>query len=256
MLHKKNKTGGFGMRFKDKVAIVAGGGGGIGAAVAAALGAEGAKVVVWDLNEEGAKETAKKIEANKGKAKAAKMDVLNYDQVKAGVAEVVKEFGQLDIMVCSVGGGKMKPFKAFDSNYWKQQVSYNLDSVFNCANAAVGPMLSRKYGKMFFFTSATGGIANLAGYEVGKAGLESLVKTIAAETQQHRLNINAMNPGFTDTPLTRSVFPPGEAGEKMWAERAASTPGGINTPEKVAKVVLFFLSEDADRLTGQIVTSY
>lgn len=242
------------MRFKDKVAIVAGGGQGIGAAIATALAAEGAQVSVWDINEEGAKETVKEIEATNGGATATKMDALNYDQVKAGVNQVVKESGKLDIMVCTVGGGLFRPFKDFDADFWKQQVSYNLDSVFNCAHAALAPMLEKNYGKMLFFTSATGGIPNLAGYEVGKAAVESLIKTMVAELAQTKLNINAIMPGMTDTPHTRSLFT-GPEGEKRWQQTDASRPLGINKPENVAKLALYILSDEAERLTGQVIAS-
>lgn len=243
------------MRFKDKVAIVAGGGGkGIGAAIAVALAAEGAQVSVWDISEESAKETVTKIQANKGKAKAVKMDILDYAQVKTGVDQVVKDFGKLDIMVCAVGGGKFTPFKDYTPEFWKKQVYFNLDSAFNCAHAALAPMMQRSYGKMLFFTSATGGIPGLTGYEVAKAGIESLIKTMVAELPQSKLNINAIMPGFTDTPHTRSLFV-GPEGEKKWQQRDTSMPLGINKPDNVAVIALFLLSDDAYRLTGQIVAS-
>lgn len=243
------------MRFTEKVAIVAGGGQGIGAAIAIALAAEGAQVSVWDINEDGAKETVTKIEANQGKATAVKMNVLDYAQVKAGVDQVVREFGKLDIMISTVGGGKFMPFQHCTAEFFQQQVSFNLYSVFNCAHAVLGPMLEKDYGKMLFFISATGGTPNLVGYQAGKAGIVSVIQTMVAELAKTKLNINAINPNMTDTPLTRDAFNAIPNGDKVLEQMAASKPLGINTPENVAKLALFLVSDDATRLTGQIITS-
>jgi NAD(P)-dependent dehydrogenase (short-subunit alcohol dehydrogenase family) len=243
------------MRFDEKTAIVAGGGQGIGAAIAVALAAEGALVSVWDINEEGARQTALKIQANGGKAKAVKMDVLDYAQVKSGVDQVVKESGKLDIMISTVGGGKFMPVQHIPPALFEQQVRFNLFSMFNCAHAALGPMLEKDSGKMLFFISATGGTPNLVGYEAGKAGIVSVIQTMVAELTKTKININAINPNMTDTPLTRDAFKAIPNGEKMLEQAAAAKPLGINTPDNVAKLALFLVSDDAERLTGQFITS-
>lgn len=245
------------MRFKDKVAIVAGGSEGIGEGIALALGAEGAQVVVWDINEQGAQETAKKIQAGNGKAKAVKMDALDYDQVKAGVDQVVKEFGKLDIMISTVGGGKKMAFKDNTPDFFNQQVAFQLNSVFNCAHAALAPMMEKNYGKMLFFTSGTGGISGLAGYQVGKAGVESLVKTLVAELgeSKSKVTVNLISPGVTDTRLTRDYFLSMPNGERIYQSVATLRPHGMNKPADVAKLALYLVSDEAERLTGQILTS-
>lgn len=245
------------MRFKDKVAIVAGGSQGIGEGIAAALAAEGAEVIVWDINEQGVQEAVKKIKADNGKAKAVIMDVLNYDQVKAGVEQVVNEFGKLDIICSTVGGGKNKPFKDYTPDFFKQQVGFNLDSVFNCAHAALAPMMEKNYGKMLFFTSSTGGQADLCGYQAGKAGMESLVKTLVTELgkSKAKININLIHPGICDTPLTRDFFYAMPNGEQIYQSMASRTPHGMNTPADIAKLALFLVSDEAKRLTGVTLSS-
>lgn len=246
------------MRFKDKVAIVAGAGSGIGQSVAIALAAEGAQVVAWDINEDGLKETSEKVQANKGKAKTVKIDALNYDQIKAGVDQVVKDFGKLDIMVCSVGGGKSQEFHVGDVNFIQRQVEFNLWPVLYCAHAAINPMLEKNYGKMLFFSSATGGIPAMAGYQMGKAALESMVKTMVTELEnkKSRVNVNVISPGATDTPLTRNHFLSMPGGEKIWEIQKNRRPHGVQTAEHVAELSLFLLSDGvAERLNGNVIAS-
>lgn len=240
------------MKFNGKTAIVAGGGQGIGAAIARQLAADGAQVMVWDINEKGAMDVAAGISADQGKAKAARVDALDHAKVKEGVEQVVSEFGKLDIMVCSVGGGKFVPFQQCTPEFFQQQVNFNLNPVFNCARAALDPMLERNYGKMLFFTSVTGGEAYLSAYQAGKAGVNSLIQTLVAELAQTRLNINAIMPNLTDTPLGRGSFSELPNGDELWQEYA-NRPRGINTPESVAKMAAFLVSDEAERLTGQIV---
>lgn len=246
------------MRFKEKVAIVAGAGQGIGEGIAVALAAEGAQVMVWDINKDTAQEIVKKIQTAKGNATAVKMDALNYDQVKAGVDQVIKEFGRLDIMVCTVGGGKMKEFKDPDSaDFIKKQVEFNLYPVVNCAHAAYAPMLEKNSGGMLFFSSATGGIPAMAGYQMGKAAIESMVKTMVAELEnkKSRVSINVISPGVTETPLTVNHFLSMPGGEKIWEIQKGRRPHGVQTSADVAKLALFLLSDDAQRVTGQVLTS-
>lgn len=244
------------MRFEGKVAIVAGGSQGIGEGIALALGAEGANVSVWDINEEGAKETVKKIEAGNGKANAVKMDALDYAQVSAGVKQVVKDFGKLDIMICTVGGGKMNLFESCTSEFFRQQLDFQIVPVFNCAHAALGPMKQKNYGHMLFFVSSTGGQPALCGYQAGKAAVQSLIQSVAAELELFMLkvNINGLLPGVVDTPLTRGAFKAVPGGEKMMQDIIAKNPRGFSLPEYVAQVALFLVSDDAWRVNGQVIT--
>ena len=243
------------MRFKDKVAIVAGGGQGIGEAIAVDLGAEGANVTVWDINEENAQATVKKIEAKNGKATAVKMDALDYAQVNAGIKQVVKDNGKLDIMICTVGGGKMAPFEGSSADFFKQQLDFQIDPVFNCAHAALGPMKEKNYGYMLFFISSTGGAPMLAGYQAGKAAIQSLIQSMAAEFELFRINVNVngIMPNVVDTPLTRGAFKSIPGGDQRLEQMIAAKARGIGMPEWVSKVALFLVSDDAYRVSGHII---
>jgi NAD(P)-dependent dehydrogenase (short-subunit alcohol dehydrogenase family) len=250
------KSGCSGMRFKGKKAVVVGGAeGSIGQAIAFGLGAEGAQVCIWDINVESAEKTAKQIADAGGQAKVMKVNALHYDDVKGAVARTIKQFGGIDFMVDTVGGGVFKSFKEYTPEFFKQQLEFNGVTVFNCAHNILPHFVEKNAGKMVFFTSATGGTAGLAGYQTGKAVLESLVKTMVAEVAKTKININAVLPGIVPTPLTLGAFKAmGMDGEKTLAGMAKQNPRGLNSTENVAGVVLFLLSAEADRLTGQIIT--
>lgn len=246
------------MRFKDKVAIVAGGSQGIGEAIAVDLGAEGANVQVWDINEEGAQAVVKKIEAGNGKADATKINAMDYAEVAAGINQVVKDYGKLDIMICTVGGGKMVPFEYCTFDLFKQQLDFQIDPVFNCAHAALTPMKAQNYGYMLFFVSSTGGQPVLPGYQAGKAAVQSIIQSVAAELELFRIkvNINGILPGMVDTPLTRGAFAAMPGGEQRLKDSIAAKARGISLPEYVASVALFLVSDDAHRVSGQVVQMF
>lgn len=242
------------MRFKDKKAVIVGAAeNSIGQGIARALAAEGARVCIWDINTESAGKTAKRIADAGGRAKVMKVNVLDYADVKKAVDSVVKEFGGIDFMIDTVGGGVIKPFKDFTPELFRQQVEFNGFSVFNCAHAVLGHFLEKNSGKMLFFTSTTGGLADHAGYGAGKAVLESLIKTMVTELSKTKININAIMPGVVPTPLTLGAMGMNE--QQVREKWGPLFPRGLNTAEEVAKLALFLLSEEADRLTGQVIKS-
>jgi NAD(P)-dependent dehydrogenase (short-subunit alcohol dehydrogenase family) len=242
------------MRFQDKVAIVAGGGGGIGRAISAGLGVEGAQVVIWDTYEIGGMQTVEQIKVSGGKALSEKVDVTQYGQVKDASQRVIQRFGQVDILVVTVGGGVFKFLKDMPAEFWRQQVNYNIKTVFNCSHAVAPHMIQRNYGKILNFLSTTGGTPGLAGYGAGKAGVVALTKTLAGELAQHKINVNAMGPGgVVLTPLTLGAYAAMPGGIQMMEQQLKMMPRGANTPEWVAKVALFMVSDDAERLSGQLI---
>lgn len=242
------------MRFKGKRAVVVGAAEkSIGQAIARGLAAEGAQVCIWDINVESAEKTAKQIADAGGKAKVMKVNALQYEDVKGAVAETIRQCGGIDFMVDTVGGGVFKSFKDYTPEFFKQQLEFNGVTVFNCAHAVLGHFLEKNAGKMLFFTSTTGGQPGLAGYGAGKAVVESLVKSIVAEVAQTKININAIMPGTVPTPLTLGAFKAMGMAEDQVLKRLEANPRGLNSPEYVAGVALFLLSEQGDRLTGQIV---
>jgi len=244
------------MRFKDKKAVVVGAAeDSIGQAIARGLAAEGAQVYLWDINEESAGKTAKDIVDAGGQANVLKVNALEYSSVKGAVDETISQMGGIDYMVDTVGGGVFKPLKDFTPEFFKQQLEFNGVTAFNCGHSILEHFMEKGEGKMLFFTSTTGGDMGLGGYGAGKAVVESLVKTLVAELAQTKINVNAILPGVVLTPLTLGAFKAmGRDEDQMREGIAASNPRGLSSPEAVAEVALFFLSESADRLTGQILS--
>jgi NAD(P)-dependent dehydrogenase (short-subunit alcohol dehydrogenase family) len=237
------------MRFKGKKAVVVGAREeSIGQAIVKGLAAEGAQVYVWDINVDSAKKAVGE------KAKIMKVDALDWNSVKSAAEKTLKEFGSVDFFVGTVGGGIFKMLNEYDGDFFKQQLEYTGTSMFNSAHSILPHFVGKGTGKMVFFTSSTGGVPGLTGYSAGKAVVESVMKTIMAETQGSKININLVLPGIVPTKLTKGAFEGmGAAGDEMLVALGASNPRGLNTQGEVAKVVLWLLSDEADRLNGQIL---
>ena len=174
------------MRFKDKKAVVVGAREeSIGQAIARGLAAEGARVCVWDIDVDSAKKAVGE------KAKFMKVDALDYNSVKGATEETIKELGGIDIMVGTVGGGRVsKMLVDCDGDTFKSELEFSGVSMFNCAQNVLGHFTGKGEGKMLFFTSAPGGVPTLAGYGAGKAVVESVMKTIQAETGGTKISVN------------------------------------------------------------------
>ena len=238
------------MRFKGKKAVVVGAREeSIGQAVARGLAAEGAQVYVWDIDVDSAKKAVGE------KAKFMKVDALDHKSVKSATEETIKEMGGIDILVGTVGGGRVSVMLTdMDADTFKSEVEFTGVTMFNCAQSVLGHFMGKGEGKMLFFTSATGGVPGLTGYGAGKAVLESVMKSIQAETGGTKINVNAILPGIVGTKLTKGFFESqGMNGEEMLTALGAANPRGMNTQEEVAGVALFMLSSEADRLKGQIL---
>ncbi len=243
------------MRFQDKVAVIAGGGGGIGRAISLGLGSEGAQVVVWDTYEVGGMQTEEEIKNAGGRALSEKVDIADYGQVKGALQRVLDEFGRVDVLVVTVGGGVFKMLKDMPPDFWQKQIDYNIKTVFNCTHAVAPHMVQRSYGKILSFISTTGGTPGLSGYGAGKNGIVALTQALAAELGAHKINVNCMTPGgIVLTPLTVGAYAamPG-GGLQVMEQQLKMMPRGANTPEWVARVALFLVSDDAERLNGQVV---
>ena len=240
------------MRFENKIAIVAGGAGGIGKGVSKALAKEGAQVVVWDIKQELLDKITEEITNDGGKVDTAIVDILDYDCVAKAVNETAEKYGRLDILVSCVGGGHFKPFIEYTPEFWQKELQYNVGSVFNCFNNALKVMLKQNYGRLLCFMSTTGGTPGLTAYGAAKAGCKAIIENIKAEYVKNGITANAVMPNFTDTPFAMSAFDDTPAGKAALEYTLSLSPLGINKPEYVAKTVLNVL--DDDRLTGQIIS--
>ncbi len=239
------------MRFKDRVALITGGGRGIGAATAELFAREGARVVVSDMDATPAEEVAAPIQGL-----AIACDVTNREQVDAMIARAVSEFGRLDVLVCCAGITRDNMLFKMTDDDWDSVIDTHLKGTFLCARAAQKPMVERKYGKMVFLSSTSAlGNRGQTNYSAAKAGLQGMARTLAIELGPFNINVNAVAPGFVETRMTRATAERlGVDFEAFKIGAASQIPlGRVGQPEDIASVISFLCSDEASFVSGQTI---
>lgn len=234
---------------KDKVAIVTGGGGGIGGAIAVRFAAEGAKVAIAEINPDSGKNRAAEITAQGGDAFPIDADVINKKSVQQMVQSTVDRWGRIDILVNVAGGADPKLVVDMDESDWDHIVNMNLKSVFLCSQAVLPAMIQRKYGKIVSISSIYGftGNATRSNYAAAKAGVAVFTKSLALEVVKDGINVNAIAPGRVATDRVRGRYTDAE-----WANRVAAIPmGRAATPDEIAPTALFLVQDENHYITGQ-----
>jgi 3-oxoacyl-[acyl-carrier protein] reductase len=235
---------------KDKVALVTGASQGIGWDTAQALVVAGAKVAVAARTEEKLALLVGEITAAGGEALAVKMDVADAEQVKAGFKQVTEKFGRLDILVNNAAitrdglAVRMKP------DDWDAVLRTNLTGAHLCIQQALGTMMRARAGRIINVTSVVAqmGNAGQANYVAAKAGLIGLTKAIAMEIASRNITVNAVAPGFIDTPMT-NVLP-----DKVKEELKTRIPlGRLGVARDVAAAIVFLASDEAAYITGHVL---
>ncbi len=238
------------MKLIGKVALVTGAAQGIGKAIALLLARNGADIVVSDINLEKAEETAKEIGSIGPKAMAFKVDVANLNDVEQMVGAILDKFGKIDILVNNAGITRDKLILRMTEEDWDAVLNVNLKGTFHCTKVVVRHMAKQRGGKIVSIASVVGemGNAGQVNYAASKAGVIGLTKTIAREFAQRRINVNAIAPGYIETPMTE-VLP-----EKVKEELKRLIPmERLGKPEDVAEAVLFLVSEESNYITGQVL---
>jgi len=234
-----------------KVALVTGGSRGIGRAIALRLGQQGADVAVCARNVEAAGEVASEIEGLGRKCLVRACDVADAEQAGALIASTIEELGQLDILVNNAGVTRDNLLMRMKEEDWDEVLAINLKGAFNCARAAVRPMLKARGGRIVNITSVVGlqGNAGQANYAASKAGLIGLTKSLARELASRGITANAVAPGLVpETGMT------GELAAEVQQQMLSAVPlGRAGTPEDVAHAVAFLASEQAAYITGQVL---
>jgi 3-oxoacyl-[acyl-carrier protein] reductase len=238
-------------RLENKVAIITGGAGGIGKVTAETFAREGAKVVIWDVNEEAGAATAREIEAAGGVARFARVNTSDLAVVEAAAQAVQDEFGQIDILINNAGITRDASLLKMTSEQWDQVISVNLTGVFNCTKAVAPFMIERSYGRVISASSVVGLYGNFGqtNYVATKAGLIGMTKTWARELGRKGITANAVAPGFIATEMIETIP------EKVIETVKGKTPlGRFGKPEEIAHAYLFLASDEAAFINGHTLS--
>jgi NAD(P)-dependent dehydrogenase (short-subunit alcohol dehydrogenase family) len=244
------------MKLENQVAVVTGAASGIGAAAARLFAAEGAKVALIDIDEQGLAATAAEIRADGGTALTQVADVTDGNAARDGVALIFEQWGRIDtLMTCSgisVGG----TVATIDEALWDRVFSINVKGTYLWLHEALPGMIERGRGSIILLGSqlvvSSGG--NNAAYIASKGAITSLAKTMAVDHARQGIRVNALMPGVIDTQMSRKSltrYPDVEATRQRWAGRHAL--GRFGTPEEVARAALFLASEDSSFTTGSLL---
>jgi len=236
-------------RLENKIAIVTGAGQGIGRAIASKLAAEGATVVVTDLNEGTAKETSDGLGEN---SVGLQLDVTDRDSVDRVIAQVKDQFGRIDVLVNNAGWDKAEPFVDSEISTWDRIIAINLYGQLHTCHAVLPIMIEQGGGRVVNIASDSGrvGSSGEAVYSAAKGGVIAFTKTIAREVARAGVTANCVSPGPTDTELFASI-----GGEKLREALKKAIPlKRLGQPEDLANAVAFLASDEAAFITGQTVS--
>ncbi|WP_419962480.1 SDR family NAD(P)-dependent oxidoreductase [Psychrobacillus sp. BM2] len=236
------------MKLQDKVAIITGGASGIGAATARLFVQEGAKVVLVDLNEEKGKAFEAELKAQNAEALFVKANITSEEEVKNIYKETIAAFGKVDIVFNNAGIGRVTPTEELEYAEWRNTVNVDLDGVFLVARDAIREMLKSGGGTIVNTASMYGwvGSPGSAAYNAAKGGVINLTRSLALEYATKNIRVNALAPGFIDTPII-----PEESKEVL---KTMTPMQRLGQAEEMAKAVLFMASDDSSFMTGNVLT--
>ena len=242
------------MQLKDKIAIVTGGGAGIGKAIAQRYAREGARVVVAEITPERGEATVNAIQQAGGQAAFIQTDVASEEQVKGLVEATLTCFGRIDILVNNaailIARGESRAHE-ISNEVWDRTLNVNLRGYWLCSKYAIPSMLKQGGGAIIFIASRTGirGFARLAAYSASKGGVFALMRSMAVDYAPDRIRINAIVPGTMDTPMNAEEFSDPDARKKY----AAKIPAGrLGVGDDIAGLATFLASDDAAFCMGGV----
>ena len=236
----------------SRVALVTGGGSGIGEATCHHLAEHGHRVAVVDLDGDAAERVAKAVEADGGTATAMHADVTEQRAVDAAFAATVAAFGPVEILVTSAGICPFTPFADITLDEWNLAIDVNLTGTFHCCQAALPAMAEAGWGRLVLISSSSGqrGAVRAPHYAAAKGGVITLARSLAMAYAPHGITVNNIAPSGTETPMQHA----GQAAGKLPSNEtmASAIPlGHLGTPDDIAAAVAFLASDEAGFITGQ-----
>ena len=236
----------------SRVAVVTGGGSGMGRAICRHLAEQGRKVAVLDINGDTALEVAKELEGDGFTAAGIQVDVSDRSAVDAALGEVRTSLGRVEIMVTSAGIEGFSEFLDITPEQWDRMVAVNLSGTFHCLQLAVPDMLEAGWGRIVTISSssAQSGTRRMSHYVATKGGVIALTKALALDLAPHGITVNTIPPGVIDTPMMRRPMESGAMGG-LDQILARAPLGRLGTPDDIAVTAAFLCSEEAGYITGQ-----
>lgn len=233
-------------RLENKITIITGGSAGIGAATAVKFAEEGAKVIIWDLDENKGKALAEKLQGV-----FIKVNTANYGEIEAAAKAVNDQFGRIDILINNAGITRDSTLKKMTPEQWQQVIDVNLTGVFYCTKIVSEYMLANNWGRIISASSVVGVYGNFGqtNYVATKAGIIGMTKTWARELGRKGITANAVAPGFIATEMVAAM--PENVLDGM---RAKIPVGRLGNPEEIANVYAFLASDEASYINGHTLS--
>ena len=241
----------------ERLALVTGGGSGIGREICLGLARDGRKVAVADINLAGAQETSTMVVQSGGTAIAVHMDVSKTDAVQDGVLEAIDELGAIEVLVNCAGWDELLPFLSTDEAFWDRVIEINYKGILRTVHACLPSMVEARWGRIVNIGSDAGRVGSSfeAVYSGAKGGVIAFTKTVAREVARSGVTANVVCPGPTDTPLLDGIVAASDDGDKIIGAMARAVPmKRVGTPTEVASAVVYFCSEEASFVTGQTLS--
>lgn len=240
--------------FQDKVAVVTGGGNGIGRSVAKLFAEKGARVAILDRNIDAGNRTCDEIHDSGGQAVFVQVELSDSNSVIQAFESVVKEYGRIDILSCNAGIQRYGDIESTTVEAWDEVMNVNLKSMFLCSKEAI-MHLKKSKGSIVLMGSVQGYATqkNVLAYTTSKHAIIGFVRAMALDLAEFGVRVNGVAPGTVNTPMLKDAVEQSENPEKLWKTLDSMHPlGRIAQPEEIAEVVVFLASEKASFVTGSI----
>ena len=238
-------------RLENKIALVTGGAAGIGKVTAERFAREGAKVIIWDLNEEKGSAAARDIEAGGATALFMRVNTSQFEEVERAAKQIIERFDRIDILINNAGITRDASLKKMTQEQWQQVLDVNLTGVFNCTKVVSEYMVNQGWGRIISASSVVGLYGNFGqtNYVATKAGVIGMTKVWARELGRKGVTANAVAPGFIATEMT-GLIP-----EEVLRQIESKIPAGkMGTPDDIASAYTFLASDEARYINGAVLS--